>query len=202
MKRIFSILFLFLIGFSVFSNTTTAQTKIKNKTISCSGGTIIEAHDNDKNFVTALENICKKIFDGHISEGEDKIHVFFMNFETKNFFRFDRDTKNIYQYNWYHDFPFDKERIAKTINDPEIIINLNNPSKESIEYCKYKESYYIDFLYDFACLKRIVAADNKYLSEIDVHEDCDVFNTAHTIYIDLVININQRYINKLIFFKI
>lgn len=198
MKRICNVLLLFL--FFCVSNTTTAQTKITNKTILCSRGGINEIHDNDQNLVATLENICKKIFNGHTSAGEDKTHVFFINFETKNFFRFDRDTKNIYQLNWYSDFPFDKERIVESINDPEIIINLKNPSKKSIEHCKYKYSYYIDFFLDFACIKRM-CADNTYFSEIDLSADCNTLFTANTIYIGLKIYLNQQYLNKLIIFK-
>lgn len=203
MKKILRVLFVFLIGFSMFPSIITSQTKIKNKTITCCRGCIIEAHDNDKNFVATLENICKKIFDGNVYEREDTIHVFFINFETKNFFRFDRDTKNIYQFNWYSDFPFDKERVLKSINDPEIIINLKNPSKKSIDCCKYKYSYYIDFLLEFACLKRIVLADKSaYFSEIDLNTNDDSLYAVQKIYIGLKIIIDQRYFNRLIIFSI
>lgn len=139
MKKIFSFIFCFVFGFIVFSNITSAQTKITDKTILCKNGKKIKVLDNDKKFVAALENVCHKVF-GEEHEGkyerEDTTHIFFVNFKTHKFFRFDRDTKNIYQFNWHTDFVFVEKYITESINDPEIIINLKKPTKRSIEYYK------------------------------------------------------------------
>ncbi len=162
MKKIFSFIFVLFLGFVVLSNIASAQIKITNKTILCKNGKKTQVLGNDKKFVAMLENVCHEIFKEEYegeNEREDTIHIFFVNFKTHKYFRFDRDTKNIYQFNWKTDFVFDENEVIESIDNPEKIINLKEPSKRSIEYYKDKDSFYIS-LRDgqFECVKRAINA--------------------------------------------
>lgn len=199
MKKIFPFIFCFVFGFIIFSNITSAQTKITNKTILCKNGKKIKVLDNDKKFVAALENVCHKIFEEE--DYGDTIHVFFVNFKTHKFFRFDRDTKNIYQFNWHTDFLFVEKDVTETIDDPEKIINLKKPSEKSIEYYKDIDSFYISFFDGpIEAIKRTILADMMTLPYEGSSLAVDKAPIkAYNIYVDL--KKEKRYYNKFFIYK-
>lgn len=206
MKKIFSFIFCFVFGFIVISNITSAQTKITNKTILCQNGKKIKVLNNDKKFVAALENVCHEIFKKDFEwekTDDDTTHVFFVNFKTHNFLRYDRDTKNIYQFNWRTDFVFVEKYVTESIEDPEMIVNLKKPSERSIEYYKDTDSFWIRF-YDgpIELVQRVINASMYTIPIEGSHLDVNKAPiTAYNIYVDLKIKKNEHYNNKFFIYK-